>query len=193
MIISDNNGSMVNFDDYWKLNNHSGKFTSTVYLRTELLGTTASWGQTKQIDVDEEKADGGYGCIGVQLLHHCALEAQMESNPFSRSSRSNTITNSFNDNHKNDNDNDYNPCCRSSRPSTMGKPVGLTPTWGKPSGMKSVDNIRTRKHLAKFILSDPGITFFIRSNPYFSACEQFCRDWDMTSFDPKYPNMQLDE
>ena len=85
-----------------------------------------------------------------------------------------------------------NPCCRSSRPSTMGKPVGLTPTWGKPSGMKSVDNIRTRKHLAKFILWDPGITFF-RSNPYFSACEQFCRDWDMTSFDPKYPNMQLDE
>ena len=51
-----------------------------------------------------------------------------QSNPFSRSSRSNTITNSYNDNHKNDNDNDYNPCCRSSRPSTMGKPVGLTPT-----------------------------------------------------------------
>ena len=51
-----------------------------------------------------------------------------QSNPFFKSSRSNTITNSFNDNHKNDNDNDYNPCCRSSRPSTMGKPVGLTPT-----------------------------------------------------------------
>ena len=32
-----------------------------------------------------------------------------------------------------------------------------------------------------------------RSSPYFSACEQFCRDWDMTSFDPEYPNMQLDE
>ena len=34
---------------------------------------------------------------------------------------------------------------------------------------------------------------FYRSNPYFSACEQFCRDWDMTSFDPQYPNMQLEE
>ena len=35
--------------------------------------------------------------------------------------------------------------------------------------------------------------FSSRSSPYFSACEQFCRDWDMTSFDPEYPNMQLDE
>ena len=34
---------------------------------------------------------------------------------------------------------------------------------------------------------------FYRSSPYFSACEQFCRDWDMTSFDPQYPNMQLEE
>jgi len=40
---------------------------------------------------------------------------------------------------------------------------------------------------------DPNLRETFRSSPYFSACEQFCRDWDMTSFDPEYPNMQLDE
>jgi len=32
-----------------------------------------------------------------------------------------------------------------------------------------------------------------RSSPHYSACEQFCRDWDMTSFDPEYKSMELDE
>jgi len=40
---------------------------------------------------------------------------------------------------------------------------------------------------------DPDLRDAFRSSPYFSACEQFCRDWDMTSFDPQYPNMQLED
>merc|ERR1711962_355008 len=40
---------------------------------------------------------------------------------------------------------------------------------------------------------DPNLRDQFREHPYFSACEQFCRDWDMTSFDPSYPCMEIEE
>ena len=40
---------------------------------------------------------------------------------------------------------------------------------------------------------DPNLREKFRSSPYFEACEQFCRDWDMTSFDPEYQSMDLSE
>jgi len=40
---------------------------------------------------------------------------------------------------------------------------------------------------------DPDLREEFRFSPYFEACEKFCRDWDMTSFDPDYQSMELDE
>lgn len=38
---------------------------------------------------------------------------------------------------------------------------------------------------------DPDIRDMFASHEYFSACEQFCRDWDQTAFDPGYENLPL--
>ena len=51
----------------------------------------------------------------------------MESNYFSRSFRSNTFTNNYSDNHKNENDNDYDPCSVD-----LPDPVLWESLWGWP-------------------------------------------------------------
>merc|ERR1712071_686227 len=40
---------------------------------------------------------------------------------------------------------------------------------------------------------NPDLREEFRSSPYFSHCEQFCRDWDSQAFDPDYKSMQLEE
>lgn len=39
---------------------------------------------------------------------------------------------------------------------------------------------------------DPDAREQFRGHPWFAACEAFCRDWDGPSFDPTYPNPDLE-
>merc|ERR1712240_582666 len=40
---------------------------------------------------------------------------------------------------------------------------------------------------------DPNLREKFRTSPYFDACEKFCPEYDMTSFDPNYISMDIEE